>query len=184
MQDAITRLTTEGINIGHITFDKVEMPYLKEATEEMQKIHEDLLKRYGDTEPSPLTGEQGIPRLAIEGKYKDAAGNEYPVGYHGHGRALTNGLPANEGSGDYKAQMTALLNDMVGGYNRADPNVNSDVRSLYEQFSVMTSGKYGQDTILDAGELARLLPYVVKIAANTEKYQGWDERRFNFYITE
>jgi hypothetical protein len=48
LQDAITRLTTDGINIGHITFDKVEMPYLKEATEKMQKIHEDLQKKYGE----------------------------------------------------------------------------------------------------------------------------------------
>jgi hypothetical protein len=42
LQDAITKITTEGINIGKLTFEKVEMPYLKEATEEMRKIHEDL----------------------------------------------------------------------------------------------------------------------------------------------
>jgi hypothetical protein len=54
LQDAITKLTTEGINVGHITFDKVEMPYLKEATEEMQKIHEDLLRKYE---------EQAVPML-------------------------------------------------------------------------------------------------------------------------
>jgi hypothetical protein len=46
LQDAITKLTTEGINIGHITFDRVEMPYLKEATEKMQQIHEDLQNKY------------------------------------------------------------------------------------------------------------------------------------------
>jgi hypothetical protein len=51
-RNAMTKLTTEGVNIGKITFDKVEMEYLEEATEEMRNIYKEL-KRKNDN-PSSL----------------------------------------------------------------------------------------------------------------------------------
>jgi hypothetical protein len=150
LQNAITKLTTEGINIGSITFDKVEMPYLKEATEEMEKIHKDLVRKYeNETFPLPPqpTVSQIINRDTPESEWKNATNryfatspvqsldqelqavqNEYNelVNQFAHGDIGIEKYLGNAGSMDaYRVLWDAAV------YNKkADPGEADDLRDL------------------------------------------------------
>jgi hypothetical protein len=137
LSDAITKLTTEGVNMGKITFDKVEMPFLREATEEMRKIHGDLQRKYGG------------------GEIKTFASTEYGNGENYVGQT-------SEKDGPLAAKFSDVMNDLRDQNealprDRARGGRDDQFRAFAFRMETMRIPMVENDGIIDQNEYNQLM---------------------------
>ena len=129
--------------------------------EELKTANEELAKALLlGQQPKPSEPPSPIPKPAITGELELPGGGKVPTNQYGRYFGVVN----EPGGKDFKAEMDYLMREIAGPYNRNDPTASPDLRKLYETFGTMTSGKYGQDTMLDQSEVRQLMPILSKIA--------------------
>jgi hypothetical protein len=145
------------VQTGQLYFDKM-LPEFTEAHKKAETEFDEARRRIQSSLP-----QQPIPQTAITVEIELPGGKKVPANYYGSHSGVTN----EPGGADYKAEMSYLMREIAGPYNRMT-NRSSDMTDLYENFQRVTSGKYGQDTILDRSEFQQLMPILSKIAENKD----------------
>jgi hypothetical protein len=79
LQDALTKLATEGVNMGKLAFDDAEIPHLADAVEQMKLIHGDLARKLDGPIADPYTGLPGSHLANAESILKGSSFNDHDI---------------------------------------------------------------------------------------------------------
>jgi hypothetical protein len=148
LTDAITTLTTTGVNIGKITLDNVEIPKLEEAVEIMEKIHEDLVVKYGNKTVASINPYTGQIRGTIN--MEDMPGT-----------MLYNARELLEG---YEYNGKDIYNTIAGNFSDDIKNIPSFGEMMYTHAEEIT-----KDGRVEMEELVRFVRQIAWYVSNKEK---------------
>jgi hypothetical protein len=167
LRDALNDFTTNGIKIGSVRFDEVEMPILRDQLNKMDEILREIRE---DKETPPQNP-------AITGIVTDQAGNKWPANYWGNHFGVTN----DPGGGDYKAQWSRLVQEITDGRSLE----RSVIPEYYRYQGLYTQAN--QDGKIDSDELRQLIPALRELAralGKEDAFRGMSDIQFNAWIVE